>query len=141
MSQDSTCEFNKKVTRRLIEEVANGRDLTVMDELVAEDFVEIEPAPGQGPGREGLRQVFASMHRAFPDLHWQTEEQIAEGNKVVTRFTWSGTHEGEFAGVPATGKTVKVKGIVIDEFEDSVMFRSRILSDDLSLFQQLGAIA
>ena len=73
MSEDDSCEFNKNVTRRLIEEVANGRDLAVMDELVAEDFVEIEPAPGQGPGREGLRQVFASMHRAFPDLHWQTE--------------------------------------------------------------------
>jgi steroid delta-isomerase-like uncharacterized protein len=133
-------DTNKAITRRLIDEVANGRNLDVMDELVAENFIEIEPAPGQGPGRQGLRDVFAIMHQAFPDLHWSTEEQIAEGNKVVTRFIWTGTHKGEFMGIPPTGKSVRVKGIVIDEFEDGMMFRSRILSDDLGMMQQLGLI-
>ena len=79
--------------------------------------------------------------RAFPDMHWDTEEQIAEGEKVVSRFTWTGTHRGEFLGIPPTGRKVKVWGIVIDVVRNGKFAESRILMDNVSLLQQLGAMA
>jgi predicted ester cyclase len=69
-----------------------------------EDFVEHVPFPGQGPGREGLRYAAATYLSAFPDMEWSLEEQIAEGEKVVSRFTMSGTQRGVFLGIPPTGK-------------------------------------
>jgi steroid delta-isomerase-like uncharacterized protein len=80
------------------------------------------------------------MHAAFPDMHWVVEEMVAEGDKVFTRFTWTGTHRGPFLGVPATGKSVTVKGVVIDELAGGKMSRSRILMDSLGMMQQLGVI-
>jgi hypothetical protein len=66
------------------------------------------PFPGQGPGLPGLKDVLREMRMAFPDMHWTIEEQIAEADKVLTRFTWTGTHSAAFLGVPATGKPVTV---------------------------------
>jgi steroid delta-isomerase-like uncharacterized protein len=78
------------------------------------------------------------MFAAFPDMHWTIEEQIAEGASVLTRFTWTGTHNGEFFGVPASGRKVSVWGMVIDSFEYGKIKRSRILMDALGLMQQIG---
>jgi steroid delta-isomerase-like uncharacterized protein len=80
------------------------------------------------------------FHTAFPDLHWVLEEQIAEGEKVVSRFTWTGTHRGEFLGIPATGKQVKVWGVAIDVVKNGVFTQSRIIMDSVGLLRQLGAI-
>ena len=133
-------EENKALERRFIEEVLNQQHLTATEELVAEDFVELDPFPGQGPGREGLKQVLSMFFAGFPDQQWTIEEMIAEGDKVVTRFTFRGTHQGEFLGIPATGRQVAVKGVVIDRFVNGKMQDSRILMDTLGLMQQLGAI-
>jgi steroid delta-isomerase-like uncharacterized protein len=111
----STTESNKAVIGRFIEEVINQNRMDRADGLVAEDFVELDPFPGQRPGRKGLKEVLGMMRAAFPDIHWVIEEMVAEGDKVVTRFTWTGTHRGAFLGVPATGKGVTVKGVVIDQ--------------------------
>src|SRR6516225_10482002 len=105
---------NKAVIGKFVEEVLNQGRLERADELVALDFVELDPLPGQQPGREGLKQVIAAFRTAFPDIHWVIEEMVAEGDKVFSRFTWNGTHRGEFFGVPATGKQITVKGAVID---------------------------
>jgi steroid delta-isomerase-like uncharacterized protein len=102
--------------------------------------VELDPLPGQRQGRDGLKEVLGMMRAAFPDIHWVPEEMVAEGDTVVTRFTWSGTHRGAFLGVPATGKRVSVKGIVIDQLLNGKMSKSRILMDSLGMMQQLGAI-
>ena len=131
---------NAALVRQMIETVLNGRDLEAMERYVAEDFVELDPAPWQGPGRDGLRQVFFGLFESFPDMHWTIEEQIANNEKVVSRFTWTATHLGPFAGIPATGKTLKVKGVVIDRFVDGMMVESRILSDDLGMLNQLGIV-
>ena len=80
------------------------------------------------------------LQQAFPDLHWYADEQISDGDRVVTRFHWTGTHQGIFAGIPPTGKSVSVKGVVIDEYRNGLIARSRILSDDLGMMQQLGLI-
>jgi steroid delta-isomerase-like uncharacterized protein len=111
-----------------------------LNELVAEDFVEHIPFPGQGPGREGLRQVLSAFISAFPDIWWTLEEQIAEGEKVVSRFTMTGTHRGEFLGIPPTGKSVNIWGVVVDVVRNGKFSESRIIMDTLGLMQQLGTI-
>ena len=129
---------NKAVINSFVEDFLNQGRLERADELVALDFVELDPLPGQEPGREGPKEVLASFRTAFPDIHWVIEEMVAEGDKVFSRFTWSGTHRAEFFGVPATGKQITVKGTVIDRVLDGKMVDSRILMDGLSMMTQLG---
>jgi steroid delta-isomerase-like uncharacterized protein len=123
-----------------VEEVINQGRLEAADELVHEDFLELDPLPGQQQGRQGLKDVIGMLRTAFPDIHWVIEETIASGDKVVTRFKWSGTHRGDFVGVPATGRKVTVPGVVIDRLSGGRMADSRILMDSLGLMQQLGVI-
>jgi steroid delta-isomerase-like uncharacterized protein len=135
-----TSENNKAVIRKFLEEVINQNRMDRATDLVGEDFVELDPLPGQRQGREGLKEVLGMMRAAFPDIHWAVEEMVAEGDKVVTRFTWTGTHRGSFMGIPATGKSVSVKGVVIDQLEGGKMSNSRILMDSLGMLQQLGVV-
>jgi steroid delta-isomerase-like uncharacterized protein len=136
----SATESNKAVIGRFIEEVINQNRMDRANDLVVEDFVELDPLPGQRQGREGLKEVLGMMRGAFPDIHWVVEEMVAEGDKVVTRFTWTGTHRGIFLGVPATGRSVAVKGVVMDELAGGKMSKSRILMDSLGMLQQLGVV-
>jgi steroid delta-isomerase-like uncharacterized protein len=131
---------NKAVIRSFIEDVLNAGDLARANDLVHESFIELDPLPGQQQGREGLKAVISQLRSAFPDIRWTIAEMVSEGDKVVTRFTWVGTHRGAFLGIPATGKPVEVKGVVIDRLEAAKMADSRILMDTLGLLQQLGAI-
>ena len=131
---------NKNVIRRFIEDVLNEGRFEQLDELVLEDFVELDPLPGQSQGREGLREVIRQMRGAFPDMHWVIEEMIGEADKVCTRFTWTGTQRGPFLGVPATGRRITVKGMVIDRLSAGKMADSRILMDTLGMMQQLGVV-
>jgi steroid delta-isomerase-like uncharacterized protein len=131
---------NSVVVQRFLEEVINQGRLEQADEIVAEDFVELDPLPGQRQGREGLKEVIGMLRAAFPDMHWVVDEMIAEGEKVVTRFTWTGTQQGTFMGIPATGRSVVVKGVVIDRIVGGMMTDSRILMDTMGMMQQLGAI-
>lgn len=80
------------------------------------------------------------MFTGFPDMNWTVREQIAEAEKVVTRFTWTGTHKGDFMGIPATNKTVEIWGVVIDVVRDGLLTESRIIMDTISLLQQLGVM-
>jgi steroid delta-isomerase-like uncharacterized protein len=131
---------NAAIIRRFIDEVINRGRYDICDEIVAQDFLELDPLPGQRQGREGLKEIIAMMRSAFPDIHWVTDESISSGDKVVTRFTWTGTHRGDFLGIPATGRPVTVKGVVIDRLTESRMADSRILMDTFSLMMQLGVI-
>lgn len=134
----SSPEQNKRLITQFIEEVLNRKNFAVLDEIVAEDFVEHIPFPGQGPGREGLRYAVSLFVKAFPDLHWQIEEQVAEGEKVVTRFTMTGTHGGELLGIPPTGRAIEISGVVFDEVRGGEFAASRILMDVPGLLQQLS---
>jgi steroid delta-isomerase-like uncharacterized protein len=131
---------NKAVVSMFVEEVINHGRFERADDLVAVDFAELDPLPGQQQGREGLKAVIGQMRTAFPDIHWILDEMVAEGDKVFSRFTWSGTQRGAFLGIPATGASVLVNGMVIDRIVDGKMAESRILMDRLSLMQQLGVI-
>jgi steroid delta-isomerase-like uncharacterized protein len=131
---------NIAVVGRFIEEVINQGRLDSADEIVEENFVELDPLPGQRQGREGLKEVIGMLRTAFPDIHWVVDETIAAGEKVVTRFTWTGTHHGTFLGIPATGRHITVKGVVIDRLPGGKMADSRILMDSLGMMQQLGVV-
>lgn len=129
---------NKAIIRQFIDQTLNNGDIGATAKFVAGDVIEQVPFPGQGQGIEGLKNVLAGMRSAFPDLHWTVDEQIAEGDKVVTRFEWTGTHRAPFLGVPPTGRAVRVWGIVIDRLEDGKIKETRILMDALGLMAQLG---
>jgi steroid delta-isomerase-like uncharacterized protein len=131
---------NKSVIRAFVEDVINQGRLERADDIVIEDFVELDPLPGQAQGRDGLKEVIRQIRSAFPDILWTIDEMVAEGDKVFSRFTWSGTHEGSFLGISATGRRITVKGMVIDRLADGRMADSRILMDTLGMMQQLGAL-
>ena len=120
---------NKLFIGRFVEEVINNKNLNSINVLVADDFIERVPFPGQGPGREGLKYAIGLFLTAFPDIQWTLDEQIAEGEVVVSRFTWTGTHRGEFLGIPPSGKRVKIWGVVIDVVTDGKVSENRIIMD------------
>ena len=117
----------------------NADEIEATDDFFWSDMVEEMPLPGQGPGVEGLKDVLRGLRMSFPDMRWVVEEQVESGDKVVSRFTWSGTHRAPFLGVPATGRIVTVWGMVIDRFEGQKIKSTRIIMDALGLMTQLGA--
>jgi steroid delta-isomerase-like uncharacterized protein len=134
MTQD-----NATIVRRFAKEVISQGDIDSAAQFAWEDMVEQVPFPGQGPGLEGLKDILRTMRLAFPDLDFSIKEQITEGNKVASRFEWTGTHRAEFLGVPATGRQVRVWGVVIDRLEQGRIKDTRIIMDTLGLMMQLGA--
>lgn len=131
---------NSTIVRQFIEQAINQGQVDSAGQFVWDDVVEQVPFPGQGPGLDGLKDVLRALRAGFPDLHWTIEEQIAEGGKVLTRFEWTGTHHGEFLGVPATGRQVRIWGMVIDRLQEGRIKDTRILMDTLGLMMQLGVI-
>jgi steroid delta-isomerase-like uncharacterized protein len=128
------------IVREFIEEVLNQGRLDAADRFFWGDMVELVPFPGQGPGIEGLKDVVRAMRAAFPDMCWHVEEQLTEGDRVLTRFEWTGTHRGEFLGVSATGRSVKIWGMVIDRFQEGRIKETRLIMDTLGLMVQLGVV-
>ncbi|MCW1912090.1 ester cyclase [Luteolibacter sp. GHJ8] len=131
---------NADIVRECIEDVINRRNLDSAAKYFWEDVVELVPFPGQGPGVEGVKDVVRGMIAAFPDMLWTIEEQISEGDKVLTRFEWTGTHQGEFLGVPATGQPVRVWGMIIDRLEGGRIKDTRMLMDAMGMMIQLGVV-
>ena len=136
-------EENKAIVRREIEELFNHTgNLDVAEEIYAPDFVGHDPTmPEDLQGMEAARQFAEGMRSAFPDLTCTIEDQVAEGEKVVSRYTVRGTHQGEeFFGVPASGKRLEMRGIQIDRFEGGKLVEERAEFDLLGALQQLGAV-
>ncbi len=131
---------NATIVRRFVDEVITQGDINSASQFVWEDVVEQVPLPGQGPGLEGLKDVLRGMRSAFPDLIFVIHEQVSEGEKVASRFEWTGTHKGAFLGVPATGRSVRVWGVVIDRLEAGRIKDTRIIMDIFGLMMQLGVI-
>lgn len=133
-------EENKAVSRRFTEEIFNAKNLDAIDELCSPDYVGHDPFPGMPPNRDGLRQFCVMSIAAIPDYHSTIEDMVAEGDKVVQRFTGRGTHKGEFMGIPATGKQVTIKGISIDRIANGKVVENWVIMDMLGVMQQLGAV-
>ncbi len=132
-------EQNKMLVRRTLEEVYSQGHLAVVDELVASDFVIHTPSE-EIRGPEGTKQFVAALRTAFPDIHFTVEDQIAEGDMVVTRWTARGTHTGEFQGLPPTGKQVRLAGTDIDRIADGKAVECWANVDELGLMRQLGVL-
>ncbi len=133
-------ESNKSLVRRFYEEIDKG-NLDAMDELVAVDYVDHSPPPFPGllPGREGLKQGFKIFWEATPGSH-QIEDQIAEGDRVVTRLLCIGKHEGDLPGAPRTGHDLKMTSITIHRIADDKLVEKWAEKDVVGFLQQIGVI-
>lgn len=130
---------NKALLRRLFEEGMNGRNLRVFDELIAPGYVNHD-FPQTAPGNEGFKQVVDQFFHAFPDLHVTLDEVFAEGDRVGSRGHFTGTHRGDFQGIPPTGRSVKVAFIDVWRVEGGRFVENWVQMDRLGLMQQLGVI-
>jgi steroid delta-isomerase-like uncharacterized protein len=134
-------EQNKALFRQLIEEIFNRGNMSRADELLAPDFVEREELPpGMPRDREGVKQLTTMLHSAFPDFKFTIDDMIAEGDKVVVRSTWSGTHKGEFMGIPPTGKSVSFGVFDIVRIAGGKVAEHWGQMDNMRMMQQLGVI-
>ena len=135
-------EENKTQYRRTFEEVFNQGDLSIVDELVAPDFLNHEVPPGMNNrGPDSTRQVVRMLRAAFPDLHFTVEDLVAEGDTVAGRVTMSGTHLGPFQGIPPTGRSFQQAHMHFVRFRDGKSIEHRAVRDDLGMMRQLGLIA
>jgi steroid delta-isomerase-like uncharacterized protein len=131
---------SKKVSRRIFEEVWNGKNIAAVDEILAADYVHHDPqTPKFSDGKEGYKQLVAYYLNAFPDAHFTVHEEIQQGDTVVTRWTVSGTHKGDLPNLPASGKRFSVEGMTIARLTDGKFVESWNNWDALGLMQQLGS--
>jgi len=137
-----SAETNKALVRREFEEMfGQGGDLDTAGEFYAPDYVLHEPTSGEVRGLEAARQFAAAYRVAFPDLQTTIEDQVAEGDKVVSRFSGRGTHLGETEDFgPATGNRIQITGITIDRVADGKIVEEWANFDALGLLQQIGLI-
>jgi steroid delta-isomerase-like uncharacterized protein len=133
-------EDNKALIRRFYDEVFNKKNRAAIDEFFAPDHVDHTLPPGLPVDTEGTKQAIAMTLSGFPDLRVTIEDMIAEGDKVVIRFTTHGTQQGTLGGIPPTGKQVAVSTIEITRIEGGKIVEDWGLDDRLGMLQQLGLI-
>lgn len=128
---------------RFVKEVWNGRNLGLIDEMVTDDYVGHwfaveEGGPTTGP--EGLREFIGAVHEGFSDFEMEIEFTIAQDDMIAVGFTTTGTHDGEFMGIPATGEEGSTPGIFAHRFEDGKVAEAWATWDALGLLQQVGVV-
>jgi len=133
-------EENKENARRAIEEVMNKGNLSLADELVDANYIGHAPGMPDFKGPEGFRQYMTMMRTAFPDIHLTVEDTVAEGDKVVNRYTGWGTHKGELMGIAPTGKQITIAGMVISRYVGGKQVEAWVSSDLLGMMQQMGVV-
>jgi steroid delta-isomerase-like uncharacterized protein len=133
-----TLEQNKVVVRRIYEEVINAGKLELIPAIVSESYAGPGPQGDKGPA--AYRAIVEALKGGFPDVKFTVEELIAERDRVVVRWSWTGTHTGTFRGIPASGKAVKDTGIAIYVFKDGKVLASILETDRLGVLQQIGLI-
>ena len=137
-----SADANKALARRVFEEAFNQGKVELTDELIFPGFVDHGAAPGlPDTGPESFRQTLRLFRDAFPDVHMTIDDMIAEGDKVVVRSHWQGTHRGEFFGVPPTGKTFTLTSTDILRIENGQVAEHWGNEDDLGMLQQLGILS
>jgi steroid delta-isomerase-like uncharacterized protein len=131
---------NATIMERIDEEAFNRGNVDVVDELVADGYVEHDPMPGTPPDRDGLKAMIRGLHEAFPDFHMDVEDRIVAGDKVVERWSCTGTQDGEFMGIQPTHRHIEVRGMDISRLEDGRLAEHWTQVDMMSMLQQLGAM-
>jgi predicted ester cyclase len=133
-------EDNTALVRRFVDEVQSGGNTDLIDEICSPEFVNHSAPPGLPADREGIKILTTMFKGAFPDSYFTVEDMIAEGDKVVTRKTFHGTHEGEFMSIPPSGRIVNVSLIDVVRISDGKVVEHWSVGDDLGMMQQLGVI-
>jgi steroid delta-isomerase-like uncharacterized protein len=133
-------EENKALFRRFIEEVENAKNADAVDHFFAADYLDHNPPPFGEPGIEGFKQALEMFFAAFPDLHVEVEDLIAEGDRVVGRMRTTGTHQGDLMGIPPTGKQIDLAEIHIVRLSGGKVVEHWGMEDNMSMMQQLGVI-
>jgi steroid delta-isomerase-like uncharacterized protein len=138
-----SAQENKEKARRMLEEAFGQGKVELVDEVLDSDFVCWDPNSESGAvrGADTIKQEIEWFRNAIPDLTYTVDDQVAEGDKVVSRYTATGTHQGEFFGVPATGARIEMSGIQIDRFdENGKMVEEWPEYDLLGAMKQMGAV-
>lgn len=117
----------------------NSGNLDELNEVFAPDVIDRDPASDQEPGPEGFIHFFMGFRAAFPDLNISVEQLVADKDNVAIAYTVTGTHQGNFLGIPATGKLIKARGVQIARFENGQIVERWGSSDQLGILQQIGA--
>jgi len=138
MTTGMSREANIAAQEHLAEHI-NAGDIDTAVESFAEDAVDHDPAPGQGPGREGFRTFFQTLAAAFPDAHIEPAHMVADDDNVAIAYTLTGTHQGDFMGVAPTGNKIEARGVQIGRFENGKIVERWGSSDELGIMQALGA--
>ena len=133
-------EKNKTVVKSKGEELWSKANLPVLGELMAADLCNHYPPPGTAPDLEGFKQIITMHRTAFAGFRVTSNDFLSEGDRVAIRWTWSGTHEGEYMGIAPTGNQVTLKGISIHRFEGGKIVEQWHEMDMLGLMQQLGVV-
>lgn len=133
-------EENKALARRVVEEVWNRGNVAVVDETFAHDYTEHNPRPGQDVGIDGYKGGVVMMRSAFPDLHLDVQDVIAEGDRVAIRYTLQGSHEGDLMGLPPSGNRVSSDGMVFARVQGGKIVERWGVQDMLTMLQQIGAV-
>lgn len=132
-------EQNKAIRRRVLAEIEVAGNLDAIDALLAPD-VTIDGMAGPIRGREAQKGFTAAMHAAFSDLEGEIEDMVAQGDLIVSRWTFRGTHRGELMGIPAPGKRVTMTGMDVTRIVDGRITAMHIVMDQLGMLRQLGVI-
>ena len=132
-------ETNKQLVHRFYDEVLNGRRPEAADELALADYTEHDPLPGQRDGLAGLKDRVTMLLEGLTSTY-TVEDVIAEGDRVVVRWTHAGTHSGSFLGIPPTGRSFDMAGIDIYRIENDRMAEHWHVVDQLTMLQQLGLV-
>jgi steroid delta-isomerase-like uncharacterized protein len=133
MSRDANIAAQEKLTEEI-----NAGNTAVVHEVFAENVVDHDPAPDQGPGPEGFHDFFKALTSAFPDTKIEAQRLVADDDNVAVAYTLTGTHEGEFHGVAPTGKKIEVRGVHIARFEDAMIVERWGSTDELGILRQLA---
>ena len=131
-------EENRALIHRLFEDVLNGGDMDLVDEIISTEYIEHAALPGQESGSEGVKQRLAAFREAFPDMVWTLEDLVAEEEKAAARWSMNATNQGSFMGIAPTGRRVTLSGIDIYRIVGSQLIEHWHEIDALGLMQQLG---
>ena len=132
-------ETNKALVRRFYDQVLNGRRVEAVDELAVAGYHEHDPLPGQRDGRDGLKDRVSMLVGGLAPT-FTVEDVVAEGDRVVVRWTNSGRHVGDFLGIPPTGRSCAIAGIDIYRLQDGRLAEHWHVVDQLAMLQQLGLV-
>lgn len=134
-------EQNKSIVSRWMDELFNKGNMSINDEIVSPNYLNNDPnLPEENRSRDGFKQFVSTVRSAFPDFQLSCLDQIAEGDRVVTRFSLSGTHKGEFMGIATTNRQSQLTGISIERLTKGKIVETWVNWDALGMMQQLGVI-